>query len=98
VISSALAVRFSKSSIVTLEAFFNHRSLLLIARIHEFGSVKPRGISEYYETGHKTMAAAELVFECQTFQIPRRSLLATCELFLKKPNMVRTGYQVRSQV
>jgi hypothetical protein len=43
------------------------------------------------------MAAAELVFESQTFQIARRSLLATCELFLEKPNIPSAPYHVRSQ-
>jgi hypothetical protein len=44
------------------------------------------------------MTAAELVFECQTFQIARRSLVATCELFLENLNLLSTPYQVRSQV
>jgi hypothetical protein len=44
------------------------------------------------------MAAAELVFKGQIFQIPRRSLVATYELFLERPNLLRTSYKVRLQV
>jgi hypothetical protein len=44
------------------------------------------------------MAAAELVFEGRIFQIPRRSELATCELFLENLNLFSTPDQVRSQV
>jgi hypothetical protein len=41
------------------------------------------------------MAAAELVFEGQTFQIARRSLVATCELFLENLHLLNSPYQVR---
>jgi hypothetical protein len=44
------------------------------------------------------MAAVELVFEGQTFQIPRRSLVATCELFIENVNLLSTPYQIRSHV
>jgi hypothetical protein len=43
------------------------------------------------------MATSQLVLEGQTFQIARRSLLATCELFLKSPNLLSTPYHVRSR-
>jgi myosin heavy subunit len=43
------------------------------------------------------MTAAELVFEGQTFQIARRSLVTTCELFLENPNLLSTPYRVRSR-
>jgi hypothetical protein len=95
-ISSPPAVHLSKLYIITLKSSF--QSLLFIEKIHERPSVKPRGISTHYDTGYKTMAAAELVFEGQMFQIPRPSLVATCELFLEKPNLLSTPHQVRSQV
>jgi chromosome segregation ATPase len=43
------------------------------------------------------MSTNQLVFDGQPFQIPRRSLVARCELFLEKPNLFSTPYQVRSQ-
>jgi hypothetical protein len=44
------------------------------------------------------MTAPEFVFEGQTLQITRRSLVAKCEFFLEKPNLLSTPYQVRSPV
>jgi uncharacterized protein YukE len=44
------------------------------------------------------MTAAELIFEGQTFQIARRSLIKTCELFVENPNLLSTRYRIRSRV
>jgi hypothetical protein len=44
------------------------------------------------------MVTNQLVFEGQTFQIASRSLVATCELFLEKSNLLSTPCQARSQV
>jgi predicted nucleic acid-binding Zn-ribbon protein len=44
------------------------------------------------------MATSRLVFDGETFQVARRSLVATCKLFLEKPNLLNTRYQVLSQV
>jgi hypothetical protein len=43
------------------------------------------------------MTTDELIFEGQMFQIARRSLVATCELFLENPNLLSTPYRVRSR-
>jgi hypothetical protein len=43
------------------------------------------------------MTTSEVVFEGQMFQIARRSLVATCELFLENPNLLSTPYRVRSR-
>jgi hypothetical protein len=43
------------------------------------------------------MTTAKLVFEGQTFQIAWRSLVATCELFLEDPDLLKRPYRVRSR-
>jgi hypothetical protein len=43
------------------------------------------------------MATNSLVFEGQTFQIARRSLVATCGPFPENPNLLSTSYGVRSR-
>jgi hypothetical protein len=61
-------------------------------------ALKLRRKSGDYGTGHRTTATNQLVFEGQTLQIARRPLVATCELFLEKLNLLSTPYQVRLQV
>jgi hypothetical protein len=43
------------------------------------------------------MTTAELIFEGQTFQIARRSLVAACELSLKNPNFLSTPHRAGSR-
>jgi hypothetical protein len=43
------------------------------------------------------MTTAELIFEGQTFQIARRSSIATRELFVENPNLLSTPYRVDSR-